>query len=478
MIRSSPPISAPTWGLCLALLAGSGLSVALVWHPALLPLTVGVWALAMVLLPAVRRGGVDWFSPWLLASLTIVLGVTLRGLWVSGGFVESARLDELFFLGKAPEFFLKGAGLLLAGLLLLALGYRGTPVPSKPPGESPTQWSEARTLLLGGLLLLLSLGGGVAFILSTREASPDLLSAKRTTIPSLELAGAAYESHGGLRFLASLGFPAHLMLLASALAPNARRRPLKLSLCVLLFFSAALVPLYASLRGTVALNALLSLLLVWRLRPGLPKWIPFAALASLALVIHTMTLLRVERDDESAREQFGLVWGREAPDSLVINRNQIDLFKTAHIVDAVPGELPHAWGATVGRWLLSPIPRAWWPDKPVIQPGPEIGRVVYDQRVAGVPPGLVAEGFWNFGWPGVLAFCWLAGWLMRRLELRFRPAPGEISHRLLIYTAAVLPFGFHALGNSLGMGLHRLVIDGLVIAALCRLVQGGWFRKA
>lgn len=454
----------PAWALSFALLAAIPLSIAALWEPAWLPAATGAWAAAVVMLPAVRRGRFDLFSPWAPSALAILLGVTVRGVYVACGGADAALLDELYLLGKAPAFFLPAAFLLLGGLALLALGYGGASMAVKETSPARS-FRGSRLYGVAGLVFVVSLGSSVAFMFLTRDTAPDLLSAKRTTIPSLDLAGSGYESHGLLRFLASLGFFAHWLVLADALGSSDRHRKTKLAFALALFLSGALLPLYASVRGTVALNALLSLALVWHLRPGLPKWIPLLGVLGVALLIHAMTLLRAERDDASAWHRFG--WGTEAAESLILNRNQIDLFKTAHIVEAVPDELPYAWGGTVARWLLSPVPRAWWPDKPVIQPGPEIGSVVYGQRVAGVPPGLVAEGYWNFSWPGALAFCWLTGVGMRALERRFRPGPGEIGPRLLVYLAAVYPVAFHALGNSLGMGLHRLVVDGAVMAALC-----------
>ena len=88
-------------------------------------------------------------------------------------------------------------------------------------------------------------------------------------------------------------------------------------------------------------------------------------------------------------------------ESIVLNRNQIELPKTAHIINAVPETLDFQYGKTLTRWLAAPIPREVWPDKPVIHPGPIIGNRIYGQRVAGVPPGLIAELWWNFGWFGI-----------------------------------------------------------------------------
>ncbi len=453
------------FGVLIAVcLVATGLTVLVLWHPGMIPAAVGVWTLGIVLVPAARAGRFDWLSSWTMGALSMLIGLTLRGFYVSAGFPDETTLDEMYWLGKAPTCFAWPGLLLLASLGLFAAGFG---VPTARKVARCLSWDQSRLYPVAWLLLGLSLVGTVAYIILTRDSASGLLSAKRTVIPDLELTGSGYLSFGWARFLASFGFFGHLLVLGDALGEESRSQKAKLVFSGLLFVCSAIVPIYASLRGTVAMNALLSLALIYHLRPSVAKWVAVPGLFLVAVLVQSMTLLRVERDSAGAWERFHPGW--EAFDSVVMNRNQIDLFKTAHIMNAVPEELPYAWGRTIAVWALSPVPREIWPGKPVTQPGPEIGAVVYDQRVAGVPPGLVAEGYWNFGWLGALGLCWLAGKGLHALESRFRPLPGEPGPRFLVYLVGVFPFAFHVLGNSIGMGLHRFVMDTVLMWGICRL---------
>ncbi len=430
-------------------------------------LATGLWALVIVLLPVALDRDYDPFSPWSFVVLTVLIGLTLRGACLSFGFPDADRLDHLYFLGREPAFFFGPAAWLLAGLLMLTLGFVAVRFPQRPPVHPATPHHPGRLVALGLVLLAVSAAATILYIQRTGGPASGDWSAKRTVIPDLDLAGAGYQSHGGLRFLASLAVFGHLLVLAEALAPatSARNRPWLLVLAGALLLVSCVVPFYASLRTTVAMNLCLSAALVFYAGRRLRVAFLGAAVVVALLAVYLMTALRPGGGgSDLATPTLGRVF-----EAAVINRNQIELPKTAHLLEAVPDRLPLQYGKTIARWVLAPVPRSLWPDKPVIPPGPEIGHTVYGQRVAGVPPSLVAELHWNFHLPGVLVGAFGLGLLLRGVASRFRPRPGDLLGAAL-YVAGPMTMGFEMVGGSIGSGLFRAALQTGVMLGLLALV--------
>ncbi len=88
------------------------------------------------------------------------------------------------------------------------------------------------------------------------------------------------------------------------------------------------------------------------------------------------------------------------------------------IVAKVPHEVDLLYGKTYLSVLTFYIPRALWKDKPR-GAGAYTGRLIFNKTSAGIPPGPVAEAFWNFHIPGVIVVFFLFGvmhnWLARLL---------------------------------------------------------------
>ena len=482
-LSKTRPANRPVAGL--ALLAGVAAALASIAafgsSPNTVFLATGLWALAIGLVPIALVRGTGAFSPWTFALLTIGIGVILRGACLSAGFPDAERLDRLYLLGRSPAFFVVPSLWLLAGLGLMALGYvaLGQRPSFLPRRLLPTAPDPGRLLALCFGLLGISLVATFLYLQRTGGFDAGLWSAKRTVIPDLELSGSGYQSHGGLRFLASLALYGHLLSLAAALA-GFRWRSLFLCLAILLLGLACLVPFYASLRTTVAMTLVQSAALVFlsghRLRFPLLGLAVVVTLAGIAV----MTALRPSNPDRSSGTSNSIAG--QVLEAAVINRNQVELPKTAHILAALEsGELPRAHGKTIARWMLAPIPRSLWPDKPVIPPGPEIGRTVYGQRVAGVPPSLVAELAWNFGFLGILLGAFGAGLGLRWIDNRFRPRQAEFASSdrngstylfaAALYVAGPMTLAFEMVGGSLGSGLFRAVLQTAVMGGLLLLVR-------
>lgn len=431
---------------------------------------VGLWALVIVLLPTALLPRYDLFSPWSFVILSVAIGLTIRGFYIALDYPDPDTIDQLFLLGKPPAFFVLPGIILLAGLLALASGYLWHPLRKIPP-RPPRPVQATRLYALVAVILIISLISSALYIALTGGWEAGFISAKRTPIPGLDLAGLDYQSFGVLRTLASLAIFAHLLVWCDLLKPNASGRRWKIPLALFLFVLACAVPFYASIRSAIATHFILSSAVFYYSAKSFPI-LKFASAATLLMVLLSlMTLLRAERNDISAFAKFNP--GEQAFDSLILNRNQVELAKTAHIIDALPDVLDYQYGKTIAIWLAAPIPRSLWPGKPLIQPGPIIGNRIYGQERAGVPPGFIAEMFWNFHLPGVLIGCLLLGMFLRYLHERFRPVagvPGNPCPQIILYVAAPMMFGFQAISSNIGFALVWLLINWVVVVAILKLI--------
>ncbi|MCF6313096.1 MAG: oligosaccharide repeat unit polymerase [Verrucomicrobiales bacterium] len=432
---------------------------------------VGLWSLSIVMLPPALSPRYDLFSPWSFIILSVLVGLTLRGFYISFAYPNPAIIERLFLRGEKPGFFLKPALILLTGLIALTTAYLWNPFKKLRTAlpNNPIQKQRLYTLIFA--ILAISLVSTTLYIILTGGLESRFISAKRTPIPGLELSGKNYQSYGSLRFFSSLAIFAHLLVLGDLLKSKSLGRFWKIPLALILFLLACSLPFYASVRSTIATYVFLSAAVFYYSSKKLPIFKFALAGIILIIAVYVMTLLRAERDDSSALSKFSP--GSQAFNSLILNRNQIELAKTAHIINAIPDQLPYQYGKTIAIWALAPIPRSLWRDKPLIQPGPIIGNQIYQQKRAGVPPSLIAELCWNFALPGVLIGSLLLGAMLRFLHQSFAPqrTNGDPNPaQIFFYVVAPMLFGFQAIGSNLGYALFWLVMNTIIALVILKLI--------
>ena len=152
--------------------------------------------------------------------------------------------------------------------------------------------------------------------------------------------------------------------------------------------------------------------------------------------------------------------------SLLLNRNGPNLAKTAHIINHLPGKLEFQYGRTIAVWALAPIPRAIFPGKPLIHSGPIIGTEIYGTKVSGVPPGLIAEMYWNFHLAGAILGLFLTGVGLRWIYEQFWRLNSDAAVLIPMYLFSLQEIGYGVLGHSLGFGVFMKFIDFLTAAGL------------
>ncbi|MFX4285472.1 hypothetical protein ACQBJO_04410 [Janibacter sp. G349] len=412
-------------------------------------------------------GFVPWLSLWGALSLVVTIGASARGLAIAFGYPDRTVLTNLFTLGVPLENLLPEAVLTLACLLTLTLGYmasvgfkkmdarRSDDAFGLAEGHVPR---EAFQALIGAYALV----GAVATFLYFRAiggAGADI--AARRTVYTGE---SGYQSHGLLELLARAGTVALLLFLAYRLSIKDPWTPVTLIALTVLTVNAFAINWITTTRSDLLYVTLGCLLVVRLIRGRIPPTLVVAAALAVVLGIGALSAARSSaqggsQTGNSASLAFGV-------DSGLLNRNAFDLSKTLHITKAVPNELPLQRGATIANYIFAPVPRSVWPNKPVVSPGPIIGKSIYGLSQTGVPPGLVAELVWNFGRVLAVVLAGLVGLLLGWVERRAMAINRRRIAYVLVYAMVVLPFGKAIMGVAIGQAFSAAGQAILLLAPL------------
>ena len=161
---------------------------------------------------------------------------------------------------------------------------------------------------------------------------------------------------------------------------------------------------------------------------------------------------------------------------VMASSNFLAVGKTAALIDYVPQNYAHTYGATYGLWLIAPIPRAIWPDKPIVRIGGVLGAAVFgtNQR-SGIPPGAVGEAYLNFGWLGIPFVLFILGGLLKVFYNTFGRDAYSNVNSAIIYSSAIVFVAFSGLSADftglMSNGLQRVLPLLFILALITRKSQ-------
>jgi oligosaccharide repeat unit polymerase len=168
-------------------------------------------------------------------------------------------------------------------------------------------------------------------------------------------------------------------------------------------------------------------------------------------------------------------------ESIAANNNLFGVSKTGKISNHVLNEGSYYFGSTYFTWLYAPIPRSIWEDKPPVTPGlivriDILGENSDNNLGGGIPPGLVAESFMNFGFIGIIFIPILLGSFVNFLFKKIKKLvlwnkirsvnPSTILILLIVY----FEFTFKIVGGSLTQSIIS-VLEAVVILKLLSLIK-------
>lgn len=424
----------------------------------------GGFAACLILsLPLAVGRQYDLLSPWSLVLVGGYVGYAIRGACITLGFDGTRTIEQLYLLGYEPAYFDGASFLVLLGLLVFTLGYMfAVSAKAAPRAGRLLSSTDFDPRMVRAMVVLLAVVGFVAFYLyaqATGGLSLDRISGKRTVIGGLNLED-EYRSYGHLRFVnsvAAVAFWIQIAFYARKGLPHGIATPRGIWLTVL-FLNACLLPFYASTRSDVIFVLITAVVIEFCLRPKTARLrsLVMPVVIGIGIVAILTGLRHADQDIENVGTAATVV------DAFVLTHTFSDIPTTIHIMKAVPDTLPYANGETIGSWLAAPVPRSIWPDKPIISLGPTIGILIFGNTRAGIPPGLIAESYWNFGVGGLLLLPLVAGlgvgWGYRKLAPWAPRSPAAA----LLFSAVAIRAGIDLTTNSLGYALVQ-VAQGLAV---------------
>jgi hypothetical protein len=151
------------------------------------------------------------------------------------------------------------------------------------------------------------------------------------------------------------------------------------------------------------------------------------------------------------------------------------LTQVAHVIDITPAQIPYQQGQTYSYLAVTLIPRIVWPGKPSASDANRFYQLAFglsDMRsvnTTSIAVGSMAEGYINFGWPGVVIIMCGIGLVLRVYEHSFINAR---SNTLLLGIGVVLTpqlLGIEGqLAQYMGGFVQQIVLAFLVLLPVTR----------
>jgi len=282
----------------------------------------------------------------------------------------------------------------------------------------------------------------------------------------------SYSSLGYYRLLMDLIEPVFYILLIYVVV---KKKSVFSLLGLFTFFLGVLNMAYPFIQSSRS-NALYVLinvgLIIFYLKGGIPwrQLITVVAIGSVALVVMT-----------SLRESHSKINSQTAVSSnplaiMVGSLNFLGVDKTSQIIDKMPDRMNYQFGSTLFLWVLSPIPRTMWPQKPEMTEGREVGELIYQKRDenspgGGVPPGFIAEMYLNFGYLGVIAGTFIAGVILKLFYNAFKKVREKSMYAMVIYILIFVPFALKLMGSDFSVCIVKIFYYIIPLYLIMKLVQ-------
>lgn len=439
--------------------------------------TQGVCAFLILLLPVLFRKRYDVFEPLSFALLTVLFGITLRAIYMAT--FDNDNIRDVLLFGKRIDDIILGGNFVIFSIAFFVMGYMiRFPVIdfNRFSIIRKDNWNTPRLFIVIGFLLLVSVLCIIIYVKNMGIAT--LMLSNISTKHSFVVSGADYKysSLSYYRWGASLAQPAFFLFLTWFSANRKSWVSPAGAFCVFLGLLSAVFPIFNSSRSDVVTIFIMALVLVHYVRREIPvKLILWAMVLSVVLIL-AMSALR--KKPSTMDEIMPYFTGEKALEIMVGNQNFFGIDKAAHIVAAVPGHLEYQYGTTLVSWLVAPIPRTLWPQKPVIAMGGTIGQYVYGSKDlsgkgGGIPPGYAVELYCSFGYLGVMGGMFLLGCFLKFLYQSARPFMHKNKNAVLLYVPVMISFSFDLLGGCVSVSVIGALTQIIPITFALMFIQSG-----
>jgi oligosaccharide repeat unit polymerase len=423
----------------------------------LLLVCAGAWAIAVYSWR--RKITLATGAGWVL--MTLLHGLLIKPMFVLLDLPSPEVLDLVVFQKVDREqYWLWGPALLVVyGAFVMAMFFTGQyarAARSAPAGAPAREWFDLRVV---ALLTAIAVAATAGFFIQF----PQLLeSANKNSIATTDVAD--YNSGGAWRALVELAYLASLCCLVNI----GQRRSRKLS--IFMFGLSALIwlgfCLLSDQRGAVLFSVVTYLMAYGRFIGKPPRRVVTFVLVILVGSILVKTVTRVQAE-VGAQEDLAFAAAN------LVGQNLIENGKTISIIQATPSRIDYQWGLTYVDAVRILVPRSLYPQKQTVNLDTVIGNQVFDCDAfgaCGVPPGLIAESYLNFGVPGVLLLAIAAGAFVGMLDRRHRLGRRSVAFDLF-YIYALVYSGMAILGSGVSGLITQFITQGFSLAIVLAVAK-------
>ena len=438
--------------------------------PKALLVFVGVCALATATLPLILRKGLDLFEPINFVILAVLIGVTLKCVYVVGS--DNTWVTSYVLVNHDPEFLLKAGAIIVYALTFLSIGY-ALRIPGLRLNWLPLfkhdGWKFSRIVIIGVFSIVLA---GASFFMFVSS-----MSIKIETLGDISskhfyfVEGATshqYSALGYYRWGTVLIEIFYYIYLTWFLSSHQRKLSIAGVGAIVLGLMAIIFPILNSSRSGVVVVLLVSMIIFYYLKGDFK--LKQAGSLAVIIVLFLMVMTGLRQGAENVDEIGEFVRISPIIDNTIGSRHFLDIAKTAHIIDSVHKNLELEYGKTFLTWIVSPIPRVLWPSKPTLGSGPLIGSSVFNLQRAGVPPGIIAELYMNFGILGIGPGMFMVGILLRIIYMTFRPVLSQ-KNGIIFYAVLIIPWSYGLLSNDFSKAIVQTFKYGLPLLILLSFVS-------
>ena len=420
----------------------------------------------------------DLFNPLGGIWLSLFLGMGFRAVYIATS--QSERADALMWQLKFEDLAV-GAGIAILAAIAITVGYFAAARIALPVRSFVlVKLDRTRLFWVSILLIAVALVAAADLLRRTGFDPSGALSAKR------RVAG----NGDNVQSFAALGY--HTWIACTI--PCAcfyiwyweflrSRNRLAQIMAVAFFAFVSAFAFLTSARSIICILLLNSLYIAHTFERLRLKQIIFAGASAVFVLTVMLTLRKIGQEEHKGTRSTNTSDGftfAAAADAVAGNENFADLGRLTRIYRGVPELMKYKFGMSYVLWVVAPVPRTYWDDKPAMSQGLEItDRIFGGRRSAtgieggGRPPGFIAEVIMNFGLIGV-PFCGLIyGGLLRMFQNFYLSNPR--SH-VLLGVFILLPLSLELVGGE----FSRIVVAILqgVIPLICLLALTGTILRA
>jgi oligosaccharide repeat unit polymerase len=426
----------------------------------------------LLLLPITKRGEkFDPTHPVLLILVSLMIGTVLRSFFIVSPLQSDTKF--LMLLGEQPTILLKGIFAIYLGFICFLIGY-AFPVKPLPDWSRKkifhNEISYKKLIPVAVVFTVISVLVASVFFKKMGVDFSDVSSVSQKRHYQVE--EGSYSALGYYRLFMDIVEPIFYMFVMYFIQT---KKSIWSFLGVFTIFLGILnmaYPFIVSSRSQALYVLINAGLIIYFLKGGIPwrQLFIVIAIGSLALVI--MTSLRETHSKVRSQTEV-------STNPLVImvtSLNFLGVDKTSHIINGIPDKMPYQFGESLFLWVVAPIPRTMWPDKPDITYGRVIGEKIYGKRDenspgGGVPPGYIAELYLNFGYLGIIAGMFLFGVCCKLFYDAFKKVRSQSIYGMILYLLVFVPTALKLIGGDFSANIVKIFTSTIPVFIIMKLVQ-------